>query len=181
MFLAASLNPDYFNEKVNLFVALGPVTSLVNIEVPALRWLSNDWREVEYLALKFGAYDLMNFGWEEETAAQLFCDAVGVVCADLLQYVADANTDVDDMDRYDVFLKDFPAGNGYGNLVYYAQTIKETEYWPRYDYGASRNMDVYGTVSPPAVPLDQLSVPTGLFVGSYDKLATVADNEWLVD
>ena len=65
MFLAASLNPDYFNEKVNLFVALGPVTSLVNIEVPALRWLSNDWREVEYLALKFGAYDLMNFGWEK--------------------------------------------------------------------------------------------------------------------
>ena len=33
---------------------------------------------------------------------------------------------------------------------------------------------------PPKVPLDQLSVPTALFVGTYDKLATVADNEWLV-
>ena len=63
MFLAASLNPDYFNSKVNLFVALGPVTSLNNIEVPALRALSKDWREVEYAALKFGVYDLFNLGY----------------------------------------------------------------------------------------------------------------------
>ena len=41
-------------------------------------------------------------------------------------------------------------------------------------------MEVYGTAIPPAVPLDQLSLPTGLFIGNYDKLATVADNEWLV-
>ena len=41
-------------------------------------------------------------------------------------------------------------------------------------------MEVYGTAIPPAVPLDQLSLPTGLFIGTYDKLATVADNEWLV-
>lgn len=180
MFLASSLNPTYFNEKVNLFVALGPVTSLVNVEVPALRWLSNDWREVEYLALKFGVYDLANFGSLEESATQLFCAALDVVCKDLVQYVADANPDVDQMDRYSVFLKDFPAGNGYGNLVYYAQTIQETEYWPRYNYGAIKNMDIYGTVAPPAVPIEQMSVPTGLFVGSYDKLATVADNERLV-
>lgn len=95
MFLASSLNPDYFNKKVNLFVALGPVTSLVNIEVPALRALSKDWREVEYLALKFGVYDLMNFGSLEESAVQLFCNEVGVVCDDLVRYVADANLEVD--------------------------------------------------------------------------------------
>ena len=68
MFLGSSLNPEYFAEKVNLFVALGPVTSLNNIKVPALRALSHDWRQVEYLALKFGAYDLLNFGWLEEDA-----------------------------------------------------------------------------------------------------------------
>jgi len=68
MFLGASLNPEYFNEKVNLFVALGPVTMLNNIEVPALRVLSKDWREVEYLALKLGAYDLFGFGWLQESA-----------------------------------------------------------------------------------------------------------------
>ena len=68
MFLAGSLNPEYFNAKVNLFVALGPVTSLNNVKVPALRALAPKWREVEYLALHFGAYNLLDFNWLEETA-----------------------------------------------------------------------------------------------------------------
>ena len=74
MFLGASINPTYFNEKVNLFVALGPVTLMNNIKVPALREISHDWRSVEYLAVKFAAYNLFNFGWLEESAAQLLCD-----------------------------------------------------------------------------------------------------------
>ena len=41
-------------------------------------------------------------------------------------------------------------------------------------------MDHYGTVIPPKVPLEQLGIPTALFVGSSDNLATVEDNEWLV-
>lgn len=41
-------------------------------------------------------------------------------------------------------------------------------------------MEKYGTLRPPTVPLDKISIPTALFVGTYDKLATVADNEWLV-
>ena len=44
MFLGASLDPAYFESKVNLFVALGPVTSLNNIRVPQLKALSKDWR-----------------------------------------------------------------------------------------------------------------------------------------
>ena len=68
MFLGASLNPEYFNDKVNLFVALGPVTSLNNVKVPALQNLAWDLREVEYAVLKFGAYNLMDANWAEETA-----------------------------------------------------------------------------------------------------------------
>ena len=83
------------------------------------------------------------------------------------------------MDRWNVFLKDFPSGLGYGNLVYYAQNIQSEDY-VRYNFGHIKNMEVYGTANPPKVPLDQISIPTALFVGTYDNLATVADNEWLV-
>ena len=58
------------------------------------------------------------------------------------------------MDRYNVFLKDFPAGNGWGNLVHYAQGILTEGEWLRYDYGSIKNMDRYGTVVPPKVPLE---------------------------
>ena len=36
MFLGASLNPDYFNQKVNLFVALAPVANTATIDSPLL-------------------------------------------------------------------------------------------------------------------------------------------------
>jgi len=114
MFLGASLEPAYFEEKVNLFVALGPVSKLGDGGKT-----KSEWRQVEYLAKKFGAYNLLNLGWLEEDAAQLFCEATDI-CYDLIRMVADSNTDVDDLDRFYVFMKDFPAGNGYQNLVFYA-------------------------------------------------------------
>jgi hypothetical protein len=55
---------------------------------------------------------LFNAGWLEETAAQLFCEKTNI-CNDLIRIVADSTTDVDDLDRMDVFMKDFPAGGGY--------------------------------------------------------------------
>ena len=34
MFLGASLKPDYFNERINLFVALAPVANTAGISSP---------------------------------------------------------------------------------------------------------------------------------------------------
>ena len=42
-------------------------------------------------------------------------------------------------------------------------------------------MDKYGQTSPPEVPLDQLSVPTAMFIGALDKLATPQNNQWLIE
>ena len=66
MFMGSALNPTYFKEKVNLYVAMGPVTILAskNTGEPSLE----TWQEVEYLALKFGAYNLFNAGWLVEEA-----------------------------------------------------------------------------------------------------------------
>jgi hypothetical protein len=35
-----------------------------------------------------------------------------------------------------------------------------------YDYGAEGNMDVYGTETPPAFPLDDITIPIALFQGN---------------
>jgi len=105
------------------------VTKLQNIEVPALKETAHLWPEIEYLALKTGAYNLFDAGWLEESAVQELCDAMLDKCAGLFMYLSGADGRVDDMDRYDVFLKDFPAGNGYRNLVYYSQCILKDEPW----------------------------------------------------
>lgn len=69
MLLAASLNPYYFENNVNLFIALAPVASLKNVEVPVFKKLSKLWRPMQIAAKKFGAFDLFNANWmlEEST------------------------------------------------------------------------------------------------------------------
>ena len=48
------------------------------------------------------------------------------------------------MERWDVLIKDYPAGNGYQNIIYYMQAMLHEKTWLRYDFGAIKNMDKYG-------------------------------------
>lgn len=144
MFLGASLDPDYFSKRVNLFVALAPVTSLVNCKVKAFHASANIWRELEYLVHKFRVFDMFNFTWLEESALQLACNELQDFCYDFVHQFSGGNDQIDNMERWDVLLKDYPAGNGYQNLVYYMQSMENPDTWLRYDFGAIRNMDKYG-------------------------------------
>lgn len=83
------------------------------------------------------------------------------------------------MARLGVFLKDFPSGNGYQNIVYYAQDVDYSN-WKRFNYGEEDNVQKYGTLEPPLVPIQDLSIPVGIFSGSYDKLADPTDVAALV-
>ena len=119
MFLGASLDPEYFKSKVNLFVALGPVTALNTPEISSGGAVVSEWPEIEYVAHKLGAYNLFNANWLEETAVQAFCGHFGDFCGNILHYIAGGNDQVDNMSRFTVFLKDYPAGSGYKNTIFY--------------------------------------------------------------
>ena len=145
MFLGASLDPDYFSSTVNLFIALAPITAL---DTPSSLEGSNsfpaEWPEFEYLAYRLGAYDLFNLNWMEETAVQTLCGHFGDFCDNLLHRVAGGNDQIDNMDRLTVFLKDYPAGSGYKNTIFYMQSGEHPNVWRRYNHGAILNMERYG-------------------------------------
>ena len=69
MFLGAALNPEYFEQKVNLFVALGPITVLKNIRVPSLKKMAPKWAPIEFFANKVGAWNLFDANWVDEQGA----------------------------------------------------------------------------------------------------------------
>lgn len=127
MFLGASIDPEYFSKRVNLFVALAPVTSLVNCKVKAFHQQANFWRELEYLVYRFRVFDMFNFTWLEESALQLLCNELKGFCYDFVHQFSGGNNDIDNMERWNVLLKDYPAGNGYQNLVYYMQSMENVD------------------------------------------------------
>ena len=48
MFLGASLNPEYFNQKVNLFVALAPVANTATVDGPFLLKIGPHFKRIEF-------------------------------------------------------------------------------------------------------------------------------------
>ena len=68
LFLGASLNPDYYTPKINLMVALGPIGSTHNMEVPALTKFADLWPIAELLIKEAGLFDLYDANWWTEEA-----------------------------------------------------------------------------------------------------------------
>ena len=85
---------------------------------------------------------------------------------------------VDNPGRFDVFMSNEPSGQSYRTFVYYGQMINSGKF-NRYDYGPIKNEKVYGQKDVPLVPIENYNIPTVLFSGDIDGLATPADVAWL--
>ena len=61
MFLGASLNPDYFNQNVNLFVALAPVANTATIDSPFLLAIQPYFNTMKFIMVNLlGVYNWFN-------------------------------------------------------------------------------------------------------------------------
>jgi len=178
VFYGAALKHRYYENNVNLFVALAPIANLYNVQVPAFHSLATYWREVQLAAKTFGVYNTFEMNWWEDEAVKLFCLPFGETCKSFLAYFADMDPSVDNLSRGEVFLNNFPVGQGYQCVINYAQNVNNPEF-RRFNYGEIENLTKYFSVEPPAVPLNKISIPTALVSGNFDLLGDAADIKWL--
>ena len=178
-FLGASMNPSYFKEKVNLFVALAPVGSTAHIPYPELKWASKHVKEIE-LAVVDGLHQYNWFPQAHQASMALDSICGLPVIAKFCELFVDLFVDekIDNVRRLEVGLPVFPSGQTWRTFVYYAQAIR-TGNWTLYDYGPIKNKQVYGQKDAPPVPIQDYDVPTVLLSGDKDKLATPEDVAWL--
>ena len=81
MFLGASLNPEYFTEKINLFIALAPVASTANISNPLIVEAASKIKILELAIVRhFGYYNWFAPMPMADEAIDLVCDSVPGVC-----------------------------------------------------------------------------------------------------
>ncbi len=86
----------------------------------------------------------------------------GGLCDDMVSAVADADPSVDNMDRFNAFMSNFPSGSGYQDLVMFAQNT-QNEVMKQFNYGEIDNLKRYGTIEPPRVPLENFDIPVAMF------------------
>lgn len=142
MFMGASLNPDYFTEKINLFVALAPVASTANIPVGYIREAAKYIRVLEFVLVNhFGYANWFAPMPEADDAIVMLCGILSGLCdkfAGILHHDG-----VDNGERFDVFMSNEPSGQSYRTFVYYAQMINSGSF-NMYDYGRIKNQKIYG-------------------------------------
>ena len=176
MFLGASLNPSYFREKVNLFVALAPVATTANM---GRSLVTDHIKLIEFIVVDVLKY----YNWfapmpQAVALVDFVCDTAPFICNFFKKFIV--HSDVDNLSRFDVFLSNEPSGQSYRTFVYYFQMVK-TGRTALYDYGKVKNLRVYGSTEPPLVPFEDYSLPTALLSGSLDDMADPADVAWTVE
>jgi len=185
MFLALSLKLPTVTTNLLSFHALGPVAYLTHVQSKVMKVLAKD-DLATILMVLFTLYkknhikEVLLEGNDGLRSNSLICRYAPVVCAELLLAISDSNLTVNNMKRMPVIMGHFPAGSSTKNFVHFSQYIKK-EHLCAYDYGEKKNMVVYGQKTPPAYELGNINIPVHLYVGKYDKLATVADAKILFD
>lgn len=181
-FIGSSLQPDYYAEKVGLFVGLAPIVRLDHSTNKAIIYTSKVVEPMTSLVTMLGIYDLISTGNTPKWLLGKFCYVLPRFCTLINEGFVDWNGDVDNLDRMADKTAHAPAGSGWRNLAHYGQIVKAKRF-QRFDYGdAETNMEMYnGLAEPPAYDLSAINVPMALYHGDIDKLSDPVDVAWLLD
>eukprot|EP00927_Polykrikos_kofoidii_P027643 TRINITY_DN24246_c0_g1_i1.p1 TRINITY_DN24246_c0_g1~~TRINITY_DN24246_c0_g1_i1.p1 ORF type:complete len:392 (-),score=55.21 TRINITY_DN24246_c0_g1_i1:127-1302(-) len=164
-----------FESRVNLFVAMSPVTYLSHQRALLLKTAVD--LDLGLLLMRTYPFGFLKFAGVD-TVAHLLCTAtkgiicsisVDVVCGDSQEDTSGAITNIS---------AHFPAGTSVKALDHYEQLIKSGKFQD-YDYGHPGNNEMYGSDSPQVFTLSAVKVPTALFVGDEDDLGDVSDAKQL--
>lgn len=102
-----------------MFIALAPVASTEHLQIKSLRLAANHIHLLEFALTKVKSfYDWfppMSLG---SAAADTFCLLESKLCTNFMSEIF--NPEVDNISRYEMGVGDFPSGQTYRAMVYYA-------------------------------------------------------------
>lgn len=178
----ASLLPGFYNQKLKLALLLAPPASMIHNTVPLFQKMSDNTTGtfIEHMIQFFHFYDILSYRFLTSLEEQGFCRLFnGYLCNLVLRTFLDADPEVDDTDRFDVYLANLPAGAGYRTIIHYGQLMgKKIESFTRYDYLEKGNMERYGQKTPPDYDLEAIEFPVAIMSGAGDRLADRTDVQW---
>jgi lysosomal acid lipase/cholesteryl ester hydrolase len=163
-FSAFTLNPQYFQSRINGFIGLGPITSLNNLKSTFLKFVAE--YKIDSVLELLGLSEILPSPQSVHDFNTFLCEKIQSLCEGLFELLSDSNPSVDDKQSMLVFISHFPSGTSLQSLMHFGQII--------------RNKKFASLDSKEDYQLEKISgVPVCLLVGQDDKLSTVEDNRIL--
>lgn len=181
-YILGSTRPEY-NAKVNLLIALAPISYMHNTPPPVSFYL----KVAPILARTFrrlGVYNLLRYEGLPNKLFRKFCSQpiIGYALCAYLIFFPIIGFDPDEFEEefFRVFVNHLPAGTSLMNYEHYGQ-IGINKRFARYDYGPIGNLRKYNSTIPPSYDLGKVTMPVALFAGKNDPLSALKDVELLRD
>mmetsp|Transcript_19030 Transcript_19030/g.34402 ORF Transcript_19030/g.34402 Transcript_19030/m.34402 type:complete len:399 (+) Transcript_19030:71-1267(+) len=163
---------DLMKARVNLFVALSPITYMKHQTAKLFDVLT-------YFGVGTALTDMWPYGAFEWRSLSSMTHAVcvltgGALCKLTVDTICGISTEDTDGAINNISAH-FPAGTSMKSIEHYGQLIQSGGF-KDYDYGADENMKVYGSKEPPSFVLgDAAKIPIAMFIGTHDDLGDVKD------
>lgn len=101
---------DYFEKKISVFVALGPVTKVSHTSSTIFKLAKDMYVPIDHFASTFGIHELLGSNWLTDRATKLFCNSVPTFCRALQRAFISSDPKADDADRFQVYMDHEPNG-----------------------------------------------------------------------
>jgi lysosomal acid lipase/cholesteryl ester hydrolase len=174
LFAALTRQLEYFQSRISLFIALGPVATISHME-SAARYLNK--ARLERLFERIKVYELLP---RNEKLSKFVYDRFPDFGSRLLTLICEKNIEDNNLEYLPVYLKHSPAGTSYKSFLHFEQ-IYNSQRLQEYDYGIETNMRVYGSPRPSVYDLSTIKdIPIALFFGKNDKFTHKNDINFLI-
>lgn len=181
-FVMNSQRPEYA-EKISLFVGLAPATRLLHTKSLAVRTITRVLNRFRIPLELAGIWEVFGKGFPLQTAVSLVCrDQIlaDTLCTMLLPFIDSSNPTSITPEIIERLVKHLPAGTSVQNIAHFGQSTETVKFY-KFDYGASRNMKMYGRPDPPAHNFSSSKAPSVIFHGRSDNVVDTVDIQWVVD
>eukprot|EP00211_Chloroparvula_japonica_P006301 CAMPEP_0119120156 /NCGR_PEP_ID=MMETSP1310-20130426/1324_1 /TAXON_ID=464262 /ORGANISM="Genus nov. species nov., Strain RCC2339" /LENGTH=422 /DNA_ID=CAMNT_0007109621 /DNA_START=102 /DNA_END=1370 /DNA_ORIENTATION=- len=160
---------------LDLFIGLGPVTTVPNMEVELIQLLAE--KRLPDALLLLGLYQFP--GPSPSCLSKLFADFCAVCpgcCSNLIMAGCGRNVGAFNDTRLQVVGSHEPGETSTLNMNHWAQAVRNPTF-RKYDFGPIYNREFYGSPDPPVYDLGKIppQLPIALFWGGKDKLADPTD------
>ncbi|XP_023953063.1 lipase 1-like [Bicyclus anynana] len=177
LFVMCSLRPEY-NKKIDHAVLLAPVAWLKYTKYPLIDFFSKKLSFLTWLAEAQNVYEVFPFNENLNLYHASVCDALSPVrlLCELELFVNFGLQKLTNLlpQKLPVITTHIPAGTSARVFLHFIQGYS-TQRFQRYDYGATKNLEVYSSAVPPEYDVSLVSVPSTLVASEVDWFSDAED------
>ncbi|XP_045765480.1 lipase 3-like [Maniola jurtina] len=176
-FVMCSMRPE-FNKKINHAILLAPVAWLKHTKYPLIDFFSKSLNILTWIAETQQVYEAFPFNEKLNLYHASVCDTLSPVrmLCELELFVNFGLQKLSNLlpEKLPVITSHIPAGTSSKVFLHFIQGYS-TQRFQRYDYGVSKNLEVYSSTFPPVYDVSLVSAPVTLVSSEVDWFSDVED------